>query len=147
MLCYCRNRFWLLSCTKLCIFFFFFFFKQKTAYEIVMWLSDVCSSDLPFHPKTEFITSNLPARIVFRALRQFNWRNFTHYKSSFFRHQFRFTLSFLVRWLPKSLPYLRVIYFWNWFSPTSNVLYNFWGNLLRIEFQSLNSIPFKIHYS
>ena len=29
------------------VLLFFFFFKQKTAYEIVMWLeSDVCSSDL-----------------------------------------------------------------------------------------------------
>ena len=27
-------------------FFVFFFFKQKTAYEISLWLSDVCSSDL-----------------------------------------------------------------------------------------------------
>src|SRR3546814_6160268 len=38
-------------CT-LCVFFFFFFFKQKTAYEMRIsdWSSDVCSSDLQFHP-------------------------------------------------------------------------------------------------
>src|SRR3546814_1775872 len=31
---------------------FIFFFKQKTAYEMRIsdWSSDVCSSDLPFHP-------------------------------------------------------------------------------------------------
>ena len=37
----------------ICVFFLFifFFFKQKTAYEIVMWLeSDVCSSDLLLYP-------------------------------------------------------------------------------------------------
>src|SRR3546814_6558684 len=30
-----------------------FFFKQKTAYEMRIsdWSSDVCSSDLPFHPE------------------------------------------------------------------------------------------------
>src|SRR3546814_4680024 len=32
---------------------FFFFFKQKTAYEMRIsdWSSDVCSSDLQFHPE------------------------------------------------------------------------------------------------
>src|SRR3546814_12893577 len=32
--------------------FYFFFFKQKTAYEMRIsdWSSDVCSSDLFFHP-------------------------------------------------------------------------------------------------
>src|SRR3546814_12351320 len=33
----------------------FFFFKQKTAYEMRIsdWSSDVCSSDLPLHPRVE----------------------------------------------------------------------------------------------
>src|SRR3546814_4572562 len=35
-----------------CYFLFFLFFKQKTAYEMRIsdWSSDVCSSDLLYHP-------------------------------------------------------------------------------------------------
>src|SRR3546814_2506487 len=43
-----------------CLDYFVFFFKQKTAYEMRIsdWSSDVCSSDLQWHPgeKTEFHT-------------------------------------------------------------------------------------------
>src|SRR3546814_18947059 len=38
----------------MCVEFVFFFFKQKTAYEMRIsdWSSDVCSSDLPYAPRT-----------------------------------------------------------------------------------------------
>src|SRR3546814_1291639 len=48
------------------MFFFFLFFKQKTAYEMRIsdWSSDVCSSDLLFHPMERWSYPRIAVRLT-----------------------------------------------------------------------------------